>query len=41
VVEIQGSCEASPKKFTAPRKGQAPEIDDAVFMFFKRVAKLK
>ena len=27
-------CEASRKKFTVPKKGQFPEIDDAVFTFF-------
>jgi len=29
-----GGCEASRKKFTGPKKGRFPEIDDAVFMFF-------
>ena len=27
-------CEASRKKFTGPKKGRFPEIDDAVFAFF-------
>ena len=27
-------CEASQKKFTGPKKGRFPEIDDAVFTFF-------
>jgi len=27
-------CEASRKKCTGPKKGQFPEIDDAVFKFF-------
>jgi hypothetical protein len=29
-------CEASQRKFTGPKKGQFPEIDDAVFTFFSR-----
>jgi hypothetical protein len=28
-------CEASRRKFTGPKKGRFPEIDDAVFMFFE------
>jgi hypothetical protein len=28
-------CEASRRKFTGPKKGQFPEIDDAVFTFFQ------
>ena len=28
-------CEASRKKFTGPKKGRFPEIDDAVFKFFR------
>jgi len=28
-------CEASRKKFTGPKKGRFPEIDDAVFTFFQ------
>jgi len=28
-------CEASRKKFTGPKKGRFPEIDDAVFAFFQ------
>jgi len=28
-------CEASRKKFTEPKKGRFPEIDDAVFTFFQ------
>ena len=32
--EISG-CEASRKKFTAPKKGRFPEIDAAVFKFFR------
>jgi hypothetical protein len=28
-------CEASQRKFTGPKKGRFPEIDDAVFMFFQ------
>jgi hypothetical protein len=27
-------CEASWRKFTGPKKGLFPEIDDEVFMFF-------
>jgi len=27
-------CEVSRKKFTGPKKGRFPEIDDAVFKFF-------
>ena len=27
-------CEASQKKFTLPKKGQFPETDNAVFIFF-------
>jgi len=30
-----GGCEASRKKFTGPKKGRFPEIDDAVFKFFR------
>ena len=33
-VTISG-CEASRRKFTGPKKGQFPEIDDAVFTFFQ------
>jgi transposase-like protein len=34
-------CEASQRKFTGPKKGRVPEIDDAVFtFFFKRDARL-
>jgi hypothetical protein len=29
-------CEASQRKFTGPKKGRFPEIDDAVFTFFSR-----
>jgi hypothetical protein len=29
-------CEASRRKFTGPKKGRFPEIDDAVFMFFQK-----
>ena len=29
-------CEASRKKFTGPKKGRFPEIDDAVFTFFHK-----
>jgi hypothetical protein len=36
--EISG-CEASRRKFTGPKKGQFPEIDDAVFTFFKKRCK--
>jgi len=28
-------CEASRKKFTGPKKGRFPQIDDAVFKFFR------
>jgi hypothetical protein len=28
-------CEASPRKFTGPKKGRFPEIDYAVFTFFQ------
>ena len=28
-------CEASRKKFTGPKKGRFPQIDDAVFNFFR------
>jgi len=28
-------CEASRKKFNGPKKGRFPEIDDAVFKFFR------
>jgi hypothetical protein len=35
-----GRCEASRRKFTGPKKGQFPEIDDAVFTFFKRDTRL-
>lgn len=28
-------CEASRRKFTGPKKGRFPEIDDAVFTFFQ------
>ena len=28
-------CEASRKKFTGPKKGRFPEIDNAVFKFFR------
>jgi hypothetical protein len=27
-------CKASQRKFTGPKKGRYPEIDDAVFTFF-------
>jgi hypothetical protein len=30
-------CEASQRKFTGPKKGRFPEIDDAVFMFFQEM----
>jgi len=30
-----GGCEASRRKFTGPKKGRFPEIDDAVFTFFQ------
>jgi hypothetical protein len=29
-------CKASQRKFSGPKKGRFPEIDDAVFTFFKR-----
>ena len=32
--EAISACEASRKKFTGPKKGQIPEIDDAIFKFF-------
>ena len=32
-------CEASGIKFTGPKKGRFPEIDDAVFMFFQERCK--
>jgi hypothetical protein len=28
-------CEASRRKFSGPKKGRFPEIDDAVFTFFQ------
>jgi hypothetical protein len=28
-------CEASRRKFTGPKKGRFPEVDDAVFTFFQ------
>ena len=28
-------CEASRKKFTGPKKGRFPEIDDAIFKFLR------
>jgi hypothetical protein len=30
-------CEASRRKFTAPKKGRFPEIDDAIFTFFQEM----
>jgi hypothetical protein len=32
-------CEASRRKFTGPKKGRFPEIDDAVFTFFQERCK--
>jgi hypothetical protein len=32
-------CEVSRRKFTGPKKGQFPEIDDAVITFFKEKCK--
>jgi transposase-like protein len=29
-------CEASRRKFTGPKKGRFPEVDDPVFKFFSR-----
>jgi len=31
---VLSRCEASRRKFTAPKNGRFPEIDDAVFTFF-------
>jgi len=31
---VISGCEVSQKKFTGPKKGRFPEIDDAVFTFF-------
>jgi hypothetical protein len=31
---VISGCKASRTKFTGPKKGQFPETDDAVFMFF-------
>jgi hypothetical protein len=36
---VISGCEASQRKFTGPRKGRFPEIDDAVFMFFQERCK--
>jgi hypothetical protein len=33
-------CEMSQRKFTGPKKGQFPEIDDAVFTFFQERGKI-
>jgi hypothetical protein len=32
---VISGCEASRRKFTGPKKGRFPEIDDAVFMFLQ------
>ena len=32
---VISGCEASWRKFTGPKKGRFPEIDDTVFMFFQ------
>jgi hypothetical protein len=32
---VISGCEASQRKFTGPKKGRFPEIDDAVFTFFQ------
>jgi hypothetical protein len=32
-------CEASRRKFTGPKKGRFPKIDDAVFTFFQEIRK--
>jgi hypothetical protein len=32
-------CEASQRKFSGPKKGQFPEIDDVVFTFFQERCK--
>jgi len=32
---VISGCEASQKKFTGPKKGRLPEIDEAVFTFFQ------
>ena len=34
-----GGCEASRKKFTGPKKGRFPQIDDAVFKFLRERCK--
>jgi hypothetical protein len=31
-----GGCETLRRKFSGPKKGRFPEIDDAVFKFFSR-----
>jgi hypothetical protein len=33
-------CKVSQKKFTGPKKGQFPEIDDVVFTFFQERHKI-
>jgi len=36
---VISGCEASRKKFTGPKKGRFPQIDDAVFKFFRERCK--
>jgi len=36
---VISGCEASRKKFTGPKKGRFPQIDDAVFKFFRERGK--
>jgi hypothetical protein len=38
IAAISG-CEASRRKFTGPKKGRFPEIDEAVFKFFQERCK--
>jgi hypothetical protein len=33
---VISKCEVSQKKFSGPKEGELPEIDDAVFMFSSR-----
>jgi hypothetical protein len=36
---VISGCEAPQRKFTGPKKGWFPEIDDAVFTFFQERCK--
>jgi len=38
---VISGCEAPRKKFTGPKKGRFPEIDDAVFTFFHERCKTR